>query len=706
MNAPVLPLSLKTNPRLDRWVRFEADGTVTVFSGKVELGQGIVTAIAQIAAEELDVPLERLRHRRRATPRARPTSGTPPAASRSKSAAPRCASSAPKCASCSSRQAARALRGGAERAARARRRDRTAGHRPAHQLLGPRAAGEPRARRDRRARAEAAPRTTASSAAARRGATSRASSRARRSCTTWSCRAWCTGAWCGRRRSARRSKRSTKRRCGRCPASSPWCAAATSSRVAAEREEQAVKAAEAARAPRAGGRAPALPAQREIAELPAGVAERDAARCIERGRRPAGRGAPVRGDLFQALPRACLDRPVLRAGATSPTARSPSGRTRRARITCATRSRSCSAWPPAQVDVIHRDGAGCYGHNGADDVALDAALLARACGRPVRLQWTREDELAWSPFGSAMVVKIGAGVDAPAASSTGSTSSGAIPTSSGPGWAKASTCSRPGMMDPPLPVPPAKDMPLPAGGGDRNAVPLYDFGATTKSSTTSSPRCRCASRRCARWAPTPTCSRSNRSWTKSPRELGVDPVEFRLRHLKDARARAVIEAAARAAGWGAPLPAEPRPRHRLRALQELSAYCAVVAEVEVAEKIRVRRVFAAVDAGQVVNPDGLVNQIEGGIVQAMSWTLKEEVRWDREGHRCRAPGRTTRSCGFGEVPRDRGRAARPARDCRASAPANAPPARPRAAIANALHDALGVRARDLPLTPERIAQAM
>jgi CO/xanthine dehydrogenase Mo-binding subunit len=182
--------------------------------------------------------------------------------------------------------------------------------------------------------------------------------------------------------------------------------------------------------------------------------------------------------------------------------------------------------------------------------------------------------------------------------------------------------------------------------------------------------------------------------------LGADPVEFRLRHLRDPRARAVLEAASNASkAWEK---REGRGRGVAFArYKNVSAYCAVAVEVEAAEKVRLLRAVAAVDAGEVVNPDGLANQIEGGVVQAASWTLKEAVRWDRSGVRARS-WEDYPILAFDEVPEievvtlDRpGEPALGAGECAAGPTA--------AAIANALHDALGLRMRHLPLTPERIA---
>jgi nicotinate dehydrogenase subunit B len=188
------------------------------------------------------------------------------------------------------------------------------------------------------------------------------------------------------------------------------------------------------------------------------------------------------------------------------------------------------------------------------------------------------------------------------------------------------------------------------------------------------------------------------------RELGVDPVEFRLRHMKDARARAVIEAAARASGWGKPLPPNHGRGIGFARYKNISAYCAVVCEVEAGETLRVRRAFAAVDAGQIVNPDGLANQIEGGIVQAISWTLKEEVRWTREGIAVKSWDDYP-ILGFAEIPEiEVVLLNHPELPGLGTGECAAGPTG--AAIANALHDALGVRARNLPLTPERIAREM
>jgi len=357
------------------------------------------------------------------------------------------------------------------------------------------------------------------------------------------------------------------------------------------------------------------------------------------------------------------------------------------------------------VDVIHRDGAGCYGHNGADDVALDAALLARECGRPVLLQWTREDELAWSPYGSAMMIRIAAALDATNRIIDWRHEIWSHTHIKRPGWGEGVNLLAAWHICPPFPVPSAKDVPQPTGGADRNSIPLYDFPAQEigYNFIAEMPLRVSALRSLGAFANVFAIESFMDELAVATR---TDPIEFRLRHLKDPRARAVIEAAAKAAGWTA---GEKGDGVRGRGIgfaryKNLGAYCAVIAQVSVAEALCVKRVAAAVDAGQVINPDGLANQIEGGIVQAVSWTLKEQVLWDRD----RVLARSWESypiLRFDETPEievtvlNRPEApALGAGECAAGPTA--------AAVSNALFNAMGVRARDLPLTPERIAGAM
>jgi CO/xanthine dehydrogenase Mo-binding subunit len=359
---------------------------------------------------------------------------------------------------------------------------------------------------------------------------------------------------------------------------------------------------------------------------------------------------------------------------------------------------------PDRIVVAHVEGAGCYGHNGADDVALDAALLARAVGgRPVRLVWSRADELAWAPFGPAMAIDLEADLDAAGEVVAWRHDLWSNGHSTRPGRAKTPTLLAAAHLERPFERLLAINPPMPAGGADRNAVPLYDFPAR-----------RIVNHRLLAMPLRTSALRSLGAFAnvfaiesfvdELALARGEDPVAWRLRRLTDPRARAVIETAARRAGW-----ADWRRRENLgrgigfAKYKNLGAYCAVVAEIEAEREIRVRRIVAAVDVGLVINPDGVANQIEGGMIQAASWTLKEAVRFDRT--------RVTSSAWedypilrFSEVP-----AVEVEIVSRPDAPwvgageaAQGPTA---AAIANAVHDALGVRVRDLPITPERIAAA-
>jgi nicotinate dehydrogenase subunit B len=365
--------------------------------------------------------------------------------------------------------------------------------------------------------------------------------------------------------------------------------------------------------------------------------------------------------------------------------------------------------PAENIRCIHTEGAGCYGHNAADDVALDAALLARATeGRPVRVQWMRADEFLWEPFGPAMVMKVRAGLSP----------SGRIADWNYELWSNTHSTrpSEPGgvnllaswyLAEPQRPAPP-RMQPQPAGGGDRNAVPLYDFPRQriVNHLITDMPLRVSALRTLGAYA--------NVFATESFMDelallAGADPVAFRLAHLKDPRARAVIEAVARKAGWK---PGERRDGSKGRGVgfakyKTLATYVAVIADVEIdraSGRIAVPRVYAAVDAGLIINPDGLTNQIEGGIVQSTSWTLKEEVKFDQteitSRHWATYPILTMPEVPSVEIelidrPEERSLGAGEASQGPASA-----------AIANAFAAATGIRLRDLPLTPARVKAAM
>ncbi|HEX8168403.1 MAG TPA: molybdopterin cofactor-binding domain-containing protein [Beijerinckiaceae bacterium] len=362
--------------------------------------------------------------------------------------------------------------------------------------------------------------------------------------------------------------------------------------------------------------------------------------------------------------------------------------------------------PPESIVVEHVEGAGCYGHNGADDVALDAVLLARAAqGRPVRVQWSRADELARAPFGAAMAVEIEAGLDEDGGIVDwrhGIWSNGHV---ARPGRNETPTLLAASELEKPFPRFVATNPPLATGGGaDRNSVPPYDFPsyAVTSRRLLAMPLRTSALRSLGAFA---NVFAIESFLDELAGERGEDPLALRLRHLSDPRALAVLEAAASRAGWAAWTPRESTGHGLAFARYKgTGAWCAVVAEVEVLDEVRVRRLVVAVDVGEAVNPDGVANQIEGGAIQAASWTLKEAVRFDRVRVTSDAWERYP-ILTFSEVPAVEVEIVnRPdERPLGAGEAAHGPTA---AAIANAVFDALDVRVRDLPITRERIVAAM
>ncbi len=363
--------------------------------------------------------------------------------------------------------------------------------------------------------------------------------------------------------------------------------------------------------------------------------------------------------------------------------------------------------PAAGIIARHAEGAGCYGHNGADDAALDAVLLARAVGgRPVRLQWMREDEFGWEPFGPAMVVRIEGTVD----------QNGKVATWNEQIWSNRHI-TRPGRhpspgllaawhIDPGVEPPPAIDMPLAMGGGSqRNALPYYDFpNERVVNHAIKLMPLRVSTLRALGAHLNVFAIES--FMDELAEAAGIDPVEFRLRHLKDERARAVIETATASANWKPGLKGDGTRGTGIgfARYKNIGNYVAVVAEVAVAQAVRVLRVVAAVDCGRVINPDGVINQAEGGIVQATSWTLMEQVRFDRT----RITSRTWEDypvITFSEVPKiETVLIDRPDEASLGVGEGMVGPTA--AAIGNAVANAMGIRVRDLPLTRARIMAAL
>jgi CO/xanthine dehydrogenase Mo-binding subunit len=361
--------------------------------------------------------------------------------------------------------------------------------------------------------------------------------------------------------------------------------------------------------------------------------------------------------------------------------------------------------PLENITVEHIEGAGCYGHNAADDVALDAVLLAKATGgRPVRVQWSRADEMSHAPFGAAMAIEIEADLDA----------RGEIVDWRHHIWSNGHA-ARPGRAAQPAllagtelasPFPRTISINPPqanGGGADRNSVPLYDF-----------PSWHIESHRLLtmpiRTSALRTLGAQGNVFAiecfldEVAAERGEDPVDFRLRYLRDSRAQDVIRAVARRANWKPDKRAGVGYGLGFARYKNTGAYCAVIAEIEGAEDIRVKRLTIAVDVGEAINPDGVINQIEGGAIQATSWVLKERVRFDNK----RITSTTWTDypiLRFSEVPElEVELIQRPDMDPVGAGEAAHGPAT--AAIANAVFDALGVRIRNLPITRDSLIAAM
>jgi nicotinate dehydrogenase subunit B len=358
---------------------------------------------------------------------------------------------------------------------------------------------------------------------------------------------------------------------------------------------------------------------------------------------------------------------------------------------------------PAKIRVIHSEGSGCYGHNGADDVGADAALCALALpGQPVRVQWMREHEHGFEPLGTGMVVEAEAGVDGEGRivrwrydvfSPTHSTRPGPA------GNLLAGT-----EVEPPFATPVPVQIPMPEGGSHRNGIPIYRMpDATVVSHFIESSPIRVSALRSLGGYMNVVSIES--LMDELALAAGRDPVAFRLAHLDDPRAKAVIETAARLFGWDRKRKGAGFAFARYK---NLAAYCAVALQVTVDHETghaRVGKVVAAVDAGEAVNPGGVRNQIEGAIVQAISWTRDEAMGFDGQ-RRTALDWSGYPILRFADAPASVHVEVidRPGTPFLGAGEAGQGPAG--AALCNAVADAIGKRVRDLPLSPERLKAAM
>ena len=699
-----LPGSLQNNRSLDAWLRIHADGSVIVFTGKVELGQGIVTALAQIAAEELDVPLARV------TMIAGDTGRTP--------------NEGQTAGSQSIEHSGTALRmAGAEVRAllldlASKKLGVAAGalkvmdgviHASDGRKVG---YGELAADVDlkREATAKVAPKPPAQHTIVGKSAPRRDIPAKVTGGVAFVQDVRLPGMVHGRVVRPPRYGASLlsfdEARIKSMPGVIAVVRDGSFLGVVARREEQAINARlvliETAKW--SGGSALPDPATM-YGEL---MALRSESRVIAEKDAPVPAGAKVLEATYH--------RPYQAHAAIAPSC--ALAEFKDGRLTVWTHSQGvfplratlarALGMQPRDIRCIHAEGAGCYGHNGADDVAFDAAILARVVnGPPVRLQWMRDDEFKWEPYGPAMTMKV-----------KGAVAGGRVVDWAFDVWSQSHNM-RPGDPDGinllgswyiagAKQPGPARHSAQPNGAGDRNAITRYDF-----------PRQRTAHHLIMEQPVRTSALRTLGAFAnvfaiesfmdELAAAAGIDPVAFRLAHITDERERAVIEAVAKAAVWK---PGEKGDGRRGRGIgyaryKTVATYTAVIAEVDVDRRtgiVKVPRIWTAADAGQIINPDGLINQLEGGTIQSMSWTLHEYVRFDRNGILSEDWGNYP-ILNMPDVPKvETVLINRPnERALGAGEAAQGPTA---AAIANAFAAATGRRIRELPLTPERVKAAL
>ena len=699
-----LPLSLAANPVLGNWVRIRTDGIVEVRSGKVELGQGVLTALAQIAAEELDVDVTRVRMIPAETDRSPDEGFTAGSLSIQQSGA-------------ALRQVCAEVRAVYVEVAAAKLAITPDELEVADgEINGPDGATTSYweladdALLDRQASGEAPTKPESDfrvvgTATARLDLPDKLTGRPR-----YAHDLVLDGQLYGR--VVRPPARGATLRAVDDGPTRALPGVVTVVRdgdflaVVAEREEVAVRAAERLRRDADWDQRPTLPDEND---LPGYLVSAAADTSVLAAKEDQIHTEPTRSHLAR------YHRPYLAHASIGPSAAAalahPDGRLEvwsHSQGVYQLRRELAAALgtAPDRVSVRHVEGAGCYGHNGADDAAMDAALLARAVpGRPVHVVWSRADELAWAPFGPAAVVEIAAdcGDDGSVLGWRHEIWSGSYMGRPGTTPTNALLAASHRAGGEPIR---AGGEPLVewGGGASRNAVPGYDFPAhrVINHLLTEMPLRTSALRSLGAFV---NVFATESFMDELAAAAARDPVEFRLAHLSDPRGRAVLRAALARAGWTGWTPRDGFG-HGIGYAQykNSAAYCAVVAEVEAIGEVLVRRLAIAVDAGLVINPDGAANQIEGGAIQATSWTLKERVRFDRSTVTSDTWA-TYPILRFSEVPAvdvefvaGQGNPPLGIGEC-----AQGPTA---AAIANAVHDALGVRVRSLPLTAAQLVAAM
>ena len=363
--------------------------------------------------------------------------------------------------------------------------------------------------------------------------------------------------------------------------------------------------------------------------------------------------------------------------------------------------------PQQDIRLVYLDGAGCYGRNGHEDATADAALIAIEMGKPVRVQWMRHDETALAPKSPPRSMDFEAALD----------DKGNLVGWKGDFYIALNHLTAFKPLDFPLLAATETGIPRPGnwvGFLFQNAGAPYtvpNILVTTKH----------IAQTFLRSAHLRSPGRIENSFANESFMDEVaftaqaDPAEFRLRHLKDPRATAVIESALKTANWQSRVANSAAGTGRVVKGRGISyvrynntiTYVATVAEVEVDRstgQIRVTRLCIAHDCGQIINPDGVLNQIQGGAIQTVSRTLMEDVQWT--GSKIESVDWATYPIlRFPDVPRVEAvlidRPGQPTWGAGEQTPTTVP-----AAIANAVFDATGVRLREIPFTPERVKVAL
>jgi nicotinate dehydrogenase subunit B len=701
---PPLPGSLKGMPFLDSWIRIEADGNVTVFTGKAELGQGIKTALLQVAAEELDVPLAALKIVAADTDQTANEGFTAGSHSMQDSGTA-IMNAAAQARAILVAEAAQRLGIAADQLKTAHGvvsapdgRQIKYGELVADALLHVEAQpqsplkdpgsftvmGKSVQRIDIPAKVTGGP----------------AYVQDFRPPGMVQARVVRPPSYGARLTSVDTSS------IEKMPGVLKVVRDGSFLAVVAEREFQAIKAMRMLAAAAQWQEKPNLPKQTDLPATITGLAAQDIA-VLDRGQ--AGSASANRLE-------ATYTRPYLSHGSIGPScavARSDdSGVTVWTHTQGVFPDRQAIAEmlrvPEAQVRCIHMEGSGCYGHNGADDAAGDAALISRALpGRPVRVQWTREQEHGWEPFGPAMVAKVSAALDANGNIADWDYGVWSNTHSMRPGGAGSLLAAQ--YMAQPFAVPAPKPIPMPEGGGDRNSIPLYRIpnAHVVYHFLPAMPVRVSALRALGAYMNVFAIESFMDELAEAAK---ADPVQFRLRHLDDPRARDVVNTAAERFGWSQHSQKPPGRGYgfAFARYKNLAAYCAIAAEVEVERdtgRTRLVRAVAALDSGQAVNPDGLINQVEGAILQSASWTLYESVSFD-DTRITSIDWSTYPILRFNDVADsiEVHVIDRPGQPFLGSGETGQGPAA--AAIANAVADATGKRLRDLPLSRQRVKAAL